>query len=143
MRVGSVMSLMGTATGRVFAAFLPPKMIERFMEGGVGHASVGHEAAKQMNRTQIDTALAEVRRRGLSRAVGRPLPGVNAFSAPVFDHTGALALVITAIGPTGTFDASWGSPIAKNLIDCTARVSESLGFSASPRSLRRAKTVSA
>lgn len=37
MRVGSIMSLLGTATGRVFAAFLPPKMIENFIESGADH----------------------------------------------------------------------------------------------------------
>jgi hypothetical protein len=85
MRVGSIMSLLGTATGRVFAAFLPPKMIENFIESGVGRASVGDEAERQMSRNQIDKAVAEVREKGLARAVERPIPGVNAFSAPVFD----------------------------------------------------------
>src|SRR5262249_53396106 len=64
MRVGSVMSLLGTATGRVFAAFLPPKMIQNFMESGLGRASVGDEAVRQMSRKQIDAAVAEVREKG-------------------------------------------------------------------------------
>jgi DNA-binding IclR family transcriptional regulator len=105
MRVGSIMSLLGTATGRVFAAFLPPKMIETFIESGVGRASVGDEAERQMTRNQVDEAVAEVREKGLARAVERPIPAVNAFSAPVFDHSGSIALVITAIGPSHTFDA--------------------------------------
>jgi DNA-binding IclR family transcriptional regulator len=61
MRVGSVMSLLGTATDRVFAAFLPPKMIENFLESGVGRASVGDEAVRQMSRKQIEAAVGEVR----------------------------------------------------------------------------------
>ena len=83
MRVGSIMSLLGTATGRVFAAFLPPKMIENFIESGVGRASVGDEAERQMSRNQIDKAVAEVREKGLARAVERPIPGVNAFSGNI------------------------------------------------------------
>jgi DNA-binding IclR family transcriptional regulator len=129
MRVGSVMSLLGTATGRVFAAFLPPKMIENFVASGVGRVSVGDEAERQMSRKQIDAAVAEVREKGLARAVERPIPGVNAFSAPVFDHAGSIALAITAIGPSGTFDAGWESPIAKELLDCAGTVSMRLGFS--------------
>ena len=39
MLVGSIMSLLGTAMGRVFGAFLPPKMSETLIESGVGHAS--------------------------------------------------------------------------------------------------------
>lgn len=129
MRVGSVMSLLGTATGRVFAAFLPPKLIENFVDSGVGQASVGDDAAGRMSRTQIETAVAEVRERGLARAVGLPIPGVNAFSAPVFDHAGSIALAITAIGPAGVFEADWDGPIARELLDCARTVSARLGHS--------------
>jgi DNA-binding IclR family transcriptional regulator len=129
MRVGSIMSVLGTATGRVFAAYLPPKMIERFIETGVGRASVGDDAAHEMSRKQIDNALAEVREKGLARAVQRPIPGVNAFSAPVFDHSGSIALVITAIGPAGTFDVGWDSPIAEEVRNCASTASARLGFS--------------
>ena len=129
MRVGSIMSLLGTATGRVFAAFLPPKMIENFIESGVGHASVGDEAERQMTRNQIDKAVAEVREKGLARAVEKPIPGVNAFSAPVFDHSGSIALVITAIGPSHMFDADWDGPIAEELRECAGTASMRLGFS--------------
>jgi DNA-binding IclR family transcriptional regulator len=104
-------------------------MIENFIESGVGRASVGHEAERQMIRTQIDKAVAEVREKGLARAVERPIPGVNAFSAPVFDHTGSIALAITAIGPSHTFDANWDGPIAEEFRKCAATVSMRLGFS--------------
>jgi DNA-binding IclR family transcriptional regulator len=127
MRTGSVMSLLGTATGRVFAAFLPPKMIQTFLEAGQSQATVGDEAARHMSRKQIEAELSEVRQKGMARAVGRPIPGVNAFSVPVFDQSGSVVLAITAIGPEGTFDAGWNSLIAKKLLDCAAKVSERLG----------------
>ncbi len=123
-----IMSLLGTATGRVFAAFLPPKMIENFIESGVGRASVGDEAERQMTWKQIDANLAEIRENGLARAVERPIPGVNAISAPVFDHAGSIALVMTAIGPSHTFDADWDGPIAAEIRKCAANVSARLGF---------------
>ena len=121
------MSLLGTATGRVFAAFLPAKLIETFLEAGQREATVGNEAARHMSREQIEAALAEVRQKGMARAVGRPIPGVNAFSVPVFDQSGSVALAITAIGPEGTFDADWESPIATKLLECAAKVSKRLG----------------
>lgn len=129
MRVGSVMSLLGTATGRVFAAFLPPGMIENFVASGVGRASVGDDAACRMTRAQIEAAVAEVRERRLARAVGLPIPGVNALSAPVFDQAGSIALAITAIGPSGVFDADWDGPIARELTGCAGTVSARLGHS--------------
>jgi DNA-binding IclR family transcriptional regulator len=104
-------------------------MIENFIESGVGRASVGDEAQRQMTRHQIDKAVAEIREKGLARAVEKPIPGVNAFSAPVFDHSGSIALVITAMGPSHTFAADWEGPIAEEVRKCAATVSMRLGFS--------------
>jgi len=129
MRIGSVMSLFGTATGQVFAAFLPPKMIEIFEESGIGRSSVGDEMVRDLSPKQVDAMIAEVREHGFARAVERPIPGVNAFSVPVFDQTGTVALAITSIGPSGTFDVNWNSAIAKELVDCARTVSMRLGFS--------------
>ena len=129
MRVGSVMSLLGTATGRVFAAFLPAKMIQTFLSGR-HEASIGDNLARNISWEQAEPVLAEVRQREMARAVGRPIPGVNAFSVPVFDQSGSLALVITAIGPEGVFDADWESPIAAKLRHSATGVSERLGFPA-------------
>jgi DNA-binding IclR family transcriptional regulator len=130
MRVGSIMSLLGTATGRVFAAFLPPKMIQTFLTSR-HEASIGDDSVRNISREETESVLAEVRQREMARAVGRPIPGVNAFSVPVFDQSGSLALVITAIGPEGSFDVDWGSPIASKLRLCASGVSEKLGFPSS------------
>ena len=46
----------------------------------------------------LEKELDKVRRHGVARALGRPIPGVNAFSAAAFDHEGRPALVITAGG---------------------------------------------
>ncbi len=64
----------------------------------------------------------------MARALGDPLPGVNAFAAPVFDHAGDVALVITAMGPVGSFDANWNSPIAGALRECGDTISRRLGY---------------
>jgi DNA-binding IclR family transcriptional regulator len=74
--------------------------------------------------------LDEIRKHGLARAIGDPLPGINAFAAPVFDHSGRVALVVTAIGPEGTFDVNWDSTIASALRDCASAVSNRSGHGA-------------
>ncbi|HVD84688.1 MAG TPA: IclR family transcriptional regulator C-terminal domain-containing protein [Bradyrhizobium sp.] len=86
-----------------------------------------------MKSPGIKTMLADIRARHLARAVGDPLPGINAFAAPVFDHEGAVVLSVTAIGPERSFDARWTNAIAKALLDCTDDISRRLGFSASAR----------
>jgi DNA-binding IclR family transcriptional regulator len=127
MRVGSVMALLETATGRAFAAFLPPKTMKAALESGLDRLGVGYNPKRAPKSPAVPEMLAEVRSHGLARAMGDPLPGINAFAAPVFDHAGHVALVITAMGPEGTFDARWDSPIASALRDCAADVSKRIG----------------
>jgi len=128
MRVGSVVAMLGTATGRVFSAFLPQKVTIAALDAGLDRHGIGFDRKLSIRTPKVARSLADVRRRGLARAMGDPLPGINAFAAPVFDHTGSVVLVVTVMGPVGTFDIGWESPIAKALRACTGAVSRRLGF---------------
>jgi len=77
-------------------------------------------------RKKIEALLAEVRRRGLARIAGALTPGINAVSAPVFDHAGNIILAITAIGSSGVFDPDWNSPIARSVVEAANRISRLL-----------------
>lgn len=133
MRVGSVMAMLETATGRAFTAFLPPNIVRTALDTKLDRLGVGYNAKRPTRAVEIDLLLRDVRKRGLTRAMGDPLPGVNAFAAPVFNHAGAVVLAVTAMGPVGTFDTDWNGPVAKALLDCTNTVSRRLGFSAETR----------
>ena len=129
MRKGTVMSMLHTATGHVYATWLPPKVAEHYIEREAGDAAVvtGRHLARpsaQAWQAQLDS----VRSHGMARATGSPLPGIDALCAPVFDHTGALVLALTALGPTGLFDAGWDGAIAKPLAQCAADISRKLGY---------------
>jgi DNA-binding IclR family transcriptional regulator len=127
MRVGSVVALLETATGRAFAAFMPQNTLKAALESGLDRLGVGYNPKRAPKSPKVAEMLGEVRSRGLARALGDPLPGVNAFAAPVFDHTGRVTLVITAMGPEGTFDAGWDSAIAAALHACAGDISRQLG----------------
>jgi len=129
MRVGSVMALLETATGRAFAAFMPPKTVKAALDSGLDRLGVGYDP-KRPKSAKLAEMLDEVRKHGVARAIGDPLPGVNAFAAPVFDHSGRVSLVITAMGLEGTFDVNWDSTIATALRDCASDVSNRLGYGA-------------
>jgi DNA-binding IclR family transcriptional regulator len=45
----------------------------------------------------------------------------------VFDHTGAIVLAVTAIGPSGIFDTRWAGSVATALVRCARQVSDRLG----------------
>ena len=126
MRTGTVMALTQTATGYVFAAYVAPAAIDAALLATFPVSVQRAAAAKAIKA--LGPEFAQVRQRGLARAQGNPVPGVNAFSAPVFDHNGEIALALTALGSAAEFDAKWTSPIAK-AVKATARaVSERLGF---------------
>jgi DNA-binding IclR family transcriptional regulator len=127
LRTGTVMSLLNSATGQVFAAFLPAKVTESLIKREFDENRNPVED-KPPSQEKIETILGEVRKHGLARAVGNPIPGVNAFSAPVFDHTRHIVLAITVLGPIGTFNANWNSPIAEALRQTASNVSARLGY---------------
>src|SRR5258708_22654793 len=104
MRAGTVMSTINTATGRVFSAYLPAKIAQHYVARELKDSAVTAQAAARTSKTAFDAIVAEWREHGVARAVGEPLPGINALSAPAFDSNGAIALAVTTLGPAGSFD---------------------------------------
>lgn len=125
MRPGTVMGLLTTATGRVFAAYLPARLTRPLIERELERLSGGREPLR-LSRSFVNETLEEVRRHGMARVLGHPIPGINAFSAPVFDAFGHLTLALTMLGPESRFDASWEGPLAQAMrravADITARI---------------------
>ena len=114
MRHGTVMSLRGTASGRLFAAFLPPDAI----------AATDVEAGKPLSAH----ALAAIRKTGLADSQDAAVMGVSALAAPVFDDQGRIVLSLTAIGPSGNFALAADGPIALALRCASSALSKQLGW---------------
>ena len=128
LRTGTVMSLAYTATGRLFAAYMPPKVVEKLITEDVARQGGRSDGVVLITRAQVEDAITETRRHGLSRTIGQPIPGINAFCAPVFDAAGHLVLGITAMGPEATFDNEWNGKVASPLRACALEVSRRLGY---------------
>jgi DNA-binding IclR family transcriptional regulator len=126
LRTGTVMSLMNTATGRLFAAFMPPKVIEKAMQGEL--ARMGAVGTSPLTQAEFDLLVSETRRHGLSRSLSQPIPGIDAFCAPVFDSAGNIVLGLLAMGPSATFDSAWDGKVATALRRCASEVSRKLGY---------------
>lgn len=126
MRVGTVMSIFNTITGRVFAAYLPEKVVRTMLEDE--HRRVTAGASGSYDAPEVQRMLQDIRAAGLGRGLSVPLPGVNTLCAPVFSADGQIALVITMIGPEGVFDAAPDGPAARLLREHAQRVSHRLGY---------------
>jgi DNA-binding IclR family transcriptional regulator len=109
MRHGTVMSLSGTASGRLFAAWR------------TGEAAALGEALPEAS------TLAAVKAQGLATSRDGVIAGVSAVAAPVFEASGRLVMALTAIGPSASFDTSAGGPIAAALAEAAAQLSRRLG----------------
>ena len=129
MRMGTVMSVLGTATGRAFAATLPRQQLEQAMLGALGDGPwrLNRSAVEDIDG-EIQEIQAELLQHGVVGAIGRPIPGVNAFSAAVFDHEGKAVLVITALGHEDNFPADYDSDVARAVRQAAADVSLKLGY---------------
>jgi DNA-binding IclR family transcriptional regulator len=136
MRAGTVMSILGTATGRAFAAVMPSERIEQALSGPLGDPDEQRTRLFKHLSHELQAAAAEVRQHGVARAEGRPIPGVNAFSAVAFDHEGEPAIVITALGHQDRFPADWDSSAATAVREAAAEISTRLGWRPSVRPLR-------
>jgi DNA-binding IclR family transcriptional regulator len=146
MRHGTVFSLANTASGRLFAAYLEAPLVKARLDeeraqqkAGRAEAAGIPPPARVPSWKEFERQLAEVRTHGLSRSVGEVLPGVNAMAAPVFDHTGAMVLSVTAIGPAAVFDTRWDGALARALGGCALQASQRLGWAA--KSLGASRTL--
>jgi DNA-binding IclR family transcriptional regulator len=127
LRTGGVLPLLTSATGRVFAAYLPASQTRGLLARELGAAARNTQATGPRSRMQADALFAEIRRRGMSRVNGNLIPGVAALSAPVFDHAGRICLALTALGHAGHFDTRWIGPVANALRAASGELSKQLG----------------
>ncbi|SIQ38533.1 IclR family transcriptional regulator [Pseudacidovorax sp. RU35E] len=131
MRHGTVFSLTGTASGRLFGAYLDEEVVRAALEAErarVQPGEAGMPAPPPLpDWTTFEAQLREVRARGLSRSEGEVLPGISAMAAPVFDAGSRIVIALTAIGASAVFDTRWESALAQTLRQAAADVSARLG----------------
>ena len=128
LRLGDVMPLLSSATGRCFAAWLSKEAITPMLKDEIARAQRQGRTDVPSSMAQARSLLDEVRRRGAARVVDTLLPGIVGFCAPVFDSDGHIVLDIVALGPTGTFDPNWGGAVEQPLRAAANRLSQDLGY---------------
>ncbi len=130
LRCGMVLPLLGSATGKVFAAFSPPELTQPYLEAEIA-AAQRNETLPFTSRAAVDEHLADVRERRLGVIDNAILTdinerGVNGFSAPVFDASGAIVLALTMMGDAEQLAVD--DPAVERLADAARRLSTRLGF---------------
>ena len=128
LRLGDVMPLLSSATGRCFAAYLSKEAITPLLKEEISRAHKQGRRDVPTTLAEARTLLDEVRSRGAARVVDTLLPGIVGFCAPVFDSDGHIALGMVALGPTGIFDPAWGGAVDVPLRAAAVQLSRDLGW---------------
>ncbi|QNP50086.1 IclR family transcriptional regulator [Diaphorobacter aerolatus] len=134
LRLGDVMPLLSSATGRCFGACLPRDKTAALIAEELQLAQRHKRADMPLTPKAVDAMFGEVREHGCARVVNTLLPGIAAFCAPVFDSDGHLVLGMLTLGSVATFDVEWDGAIATPLRAAAAQLSSDLGWVGPPLS---------
>lgn len=123
IKVGSVLPLLRSATGRIFLSYLPETDLEPVL-----HREEAIPSKTVRNRQKI---IADVRSAGVAGSDGQVYEGFAALSAPIFDHANALAGSFTILGLRRDFTPDTRGPDASLLLEAASQVSIALGYNKS------------
>ncbi|WP_133062159.1 IclR family transcriptional regulator [Paraburkholderia hospita] len=127
-RAGSVLPL-ASAAGQVFLAYLPTHITDPLVKQELNSPDrLSPSQGMLTSQRQLEELSARTRKYRLGRVEGDYFPGINALSAPVFNHDGLVVCVLTILGPEASLDVSWGGSPAKALLAHSGRLSAALGY---------------
>ena len=133
LKLGDVMPLLGSATGLLFAAYLPPSKTAAMIERELADSRRSSHTMGPRTHEEVERVLEEVRAHQAARVESVLLATIHAFCMPVFDSTGDLALGLIALGHEGAFDIRWDGEVDTALRECARKLSYELGYSPTPR----------
>lgn len=103
MRVGATLPLFRTATGWIFAAFMPRTVVKPLMRKEI---AADRGPVQQLDETLLEQKLESIRAARLASHSGHLLPGVTATATPLLDSRGTLFAAMSVFGNSENFDAS-------------------------------------
>ncbi|PND35296.1 IclR family transcriptional regulator [Achromobacter pulmonis] len=129
VRMGSVLSMLWSATGRVFLSLQDDARVRALAEAELARAPA--ELRAQLDPADpIGRLRREVLEQGCATVRDTNLKGISAVSAPLLNHDGRPCAALTALGATGGFDPSPDGPIARALRREAEAASALLGYRA-------------
>jgi DNA-binding IclR family transcriptional regulator len=128
VRIGWVVPLISSATGQIFAAYLPRDATQGLLDKEIEQLARTRKSSVAAERKRTSRLLSEVQRTGLAKAPGNFIPGIFACAAPVFDASGRTALALTVIGSEDAFARHPKGEIDAKLLQTCERLSRTLGY---------------
>jgi DNA-binding IclR family transcriptional regulator len=132
IREGRILSLLRTASGKIFLGYLPEKKTRDLVAAEL--KSQAHQASHSPLRTldDIAKARAEIRAQGIASNAGESDGGIAGLAAPVFGAEGEVVMAIAVIGVLGIAGLDREGPAATALRTAAQGISRALGGAALP-----------
>jgi DNA-binding IclR family transcriptional regulator len=98
--LGSTLPLLTSASGRVFLAFLPRRLLEERLKMELRNARKIRASWPDLEPTpeSVQALIAQVRRQRFAFVDGRLIPGLKAIAAPVTNWQGEIEVAVTLVG---------------------------------------------
>ncbi|MCH9828728.1 MAG: IclR family transcriptional regulator [Gammaproteobacteria bacterium] len=130
-RIGATLSVVGPASGTLFAAFLPNETV-----GPIINDEYSAKNKPPIPRRDFMKLVELARRHRLTSTTGGYIRGFDALAAPVFNSLGEISMTISMLAPTGTADFDFDGELAHMLREASDGLSRRLGFRERPGALR-------
>jgi len=127
VREGRTLSLLRSASGRVFLTFMPQTSTEPFLAREIEAWNGRHPGLDAVTPARLQKLRAEVLAHGIAHGIGEESADMAALAAPVFDAAGKIALCVTLISTIGSLDTSYDGAPARALRGVTEALSRNLG----------------
>lgn len=122
LRLGRTLPLMGSASGRIFLAYLPDALTRPVLAEETGADGSGAIASRD-----VEGIIAEIKSAGFAAIDGSVVPGLRAIAAPIFDLQGELRACIALVSPSQDL-VEFPNPASKALVEAAAETSAALGW---------------
>lgn len=129
VRVGSVLPILWSATGRALLAALNDREVSAMVRSELQAATPAQRALLDAD-DPIEVLRQSVRDAGCASVRDTNLPGISAVAAPLYDYTGRPRAVLTALGASGGFDPSPHGVIGQAVRREAQAISQMLGYTA-------------
>ena len=121
-RIGSVLPILGTATGHTYLTWLPKEQTQEFVKSEVKRGA-------DLTAKDIEGLIKRTKKHGLGFFEIEDMRSLSSLAAPIFNLENKLIAVITAFGYKGSFDNTPTGANAKVLKKAAGQISAKMGFS--------------
>lgn len=125
-RLGTVLPVLTSVHGRVFAAFLDRQLTQELISRELRADSPAARAGLKSQK-DIEAIIAAIRTRHFASAEALLNPDRSTIAAPIFDYTDAIVGSISVVGIPPHLDISPGGRPVRALLDTVKDVSRQLG----------------